>query len=92
MSAAVDNAPFDLSISSRAKYRLYQPALYCWSLKWFCGRKIIAILYFFLLKKLLQEMSGAADNAPFYLSISSRAKYRLYQSAPLLVPQMILWP
>lgn len=39
-------------------------------------------------KKILQEMSGAADDAPF----NSRAKYRLYQPAPLLVPQMILWP
>lgn len=43
-------------------------------------------------KNILQEMSGAADNAPFASSISSRAKYRLYQPAPLLVPQMILWP
>ena len=43
-------------------------------------------------KKILQEMSAAVDNAPFDLSISSRAKYRLYQSAPLMVPQMILWP
>jgi len=91
MSGAVDSAPFDLSISLRAKYRLYQPALHCWSLKRFCGRKIMAILYF-LLKKNLQEMSGAADNAPFDLPISSRVKYRLYQPAPLLVPQMILWP
>ena len=37
-------------------------------------------------------MSGAVDNASFNLSISSRAKYQLYQPAPLLVPQMILWP
>ena len=41
-------------------------------------------------KKILQEMSGAADNAPFDLPISSLAKYRLCQPATFLVPKMIL--